>query len=576
MQKITKRIQERRFAISHILNYLIKYKWLFAILLIGLGLRIPHLFMEFTDHHSWKSLRHVMAATNFYYYDDYLHTRVDFFFGVGDAQSAHIHGLVSWDEAPLLNYLVLLSYYLFGVHIWSARIVPMLFSIGSMLLLFKLGKETHNEKMGLFAALFFAISPLEAYFAGNVQGEPLMVFSGILLLYILITCLRKPMACITDIFIIILAMTLCIVSKLSFLFILPPIVLATFYIYLKKENIWRVITPVIVVLIATIISLVAINLLDISMVINWLIGRIIGFFKGSYISPGHMEAIYFTKLVFYETIGNRILIGFSPIVFLFFGSEIITIFKKYIAYKVIDIDDLIITSFLAGVLLKFLIVSRAVYVHDYYILPLIIPVVYLASKNASSVNIGEIKQYVSKKILILGAIFAIITILSIIIFKYALILSLLLIIILLFARHFPTINITKNQIRMISLFLIILSIGVIVVSIHNLYSINANFIASSNYIKSHTEKGDYIIAHHPAFMYYSERAGFMILPKMDKTWLDGITKEYNITYMVTDNRTIKYLKINNSFITQNFEAVYVDGEGDNAEIVYKLIKKNKK
>jgi len=69
------------------------------------------------------------------------------------------------DHPPLLPLLASLSFLVFGVHEWSARLIPLLSSTGLLLLVFLLGRKLGGTKVALAASFFFALLPMQVYYS---------------------------------------------------------------------------------------------------------------------------------------------------------------------------------------------------------------------------------------------------------------------------------------------------------------------------------------------------------------------------------------------------------------------------
>ena len=72
---------------------------------------------------------------------------------------------------PLVPFTVSLSFALFGEHPWAARLVSVGFSLGSLLLVFLLGVEIGGRRLGLLAAFFFALLPMNAFYGRMANYE---------------------------------------------------------------------------------------------------------------------------------------------------------------------------------------------------------------------------------------------------------------------------------------------------------------------------------------------------------------------------------------------------------------------
>src|SRR5258707_14160667 len=64
----------------------------------------------------------------------------------------YLQGEPYFDKPPLLYWLVRLSYRLFGVHDWSARLVPALAVHGCILLTYAFGRRILNERAAFWGA----------------------------------------------------------------------------------------------------------------------------------------------------------------------------------------------------------------------------------------------------------------------------------------------------------------------------------------------------------------------------------------------------------------------------------------
>jgi 4-amino-4-deoxy-L-arabinose transferase-like glycosyltransferase len=71
---------------------------------------------------------------------------------------------------PLLGvWLTSLSFHAFGVHEWSARLAPLIFSLLTMVLVFEFARAAFGKATALFALLFMAVLPVDAYYATQVE-----------------------------------------------------------------------------------------------------------------------------------------------------------------------------------------------------------------------------------------------------------------------------------------------------------------------------------------------------------------------------------------------------------------------
>lgn len=87
----------------------------------------------------------------------------------------HGENIYHLGHPPLLQILVSISYFLFGIHEWSARFVPLLFSLGSIILFYLLVQKIRDKKTSMIASFFMSFIPMSAYFGRIVGFEYLKI-----------------------------------------------------------------------------------------------------------------------------------------------------------------------------------------------------------------------------------------------------------------------------------------------------------------------------------------------------------------------------------------------------------------
>jgi 4-amino-4-deoxy-L-arabinose transferase-like glycosyltransferase len=96
----------------------------------------------------------------------------------GDWVVPHLQGEPYLDKPPLLYWLVVLSYRLFGVHDWAARLVPALAVHGTILLTYLCGRRLVGERAAWIGSLLLALSP------GLAGVGRLLVLDGLLTFWV--------------------------------------------------------------------------------------------------------------------------------------------------------------------------------------------------------------------------------------------------------------------------------------------------------------------------------------------------------------------------------------------------------
>ena len=128
--------------------------------------------------HAWRQTIGLSVARNFYEEDMNLFTpRVD-----SRGQHTGITGM----EFPLTNYLVAITYHIFGFNNISSRYLILAFSFVAIAFCFLLFKKIFDDKFyGLCAALLMIFSPLFCYYSFAVLPEvPSLAFLFISLFYL--------------------------------------------------------------------------------------------------------------------------------------------------------------------------------------------------------------------------------------------------------------------------------------------------------------------------------------------------------------------------------------------------------
>ena len=118
-------------------------------------------------------------------HDESLHTYFSWLFyrGQGYQHSPMMHG-------PLQFHLIALSYFLFGVSDFTARIPAVLFSIATVWMVWY-WRRYLGKTGAIIAAILMVISPYMLYYGRYVRNEAYAGFSGILMLYAILRYLEK-------------------------------------------------------------------------------------------------------------------------------------------------------------------------------------------------------------------------------------------------------------------------------------------------------------------------------------------------------------------------------------------------
>jgi len=97
------------------------------------------------------------------------------------------------DIHPPLYYLILKGWItIFGDSSASCRMLSAIFSILTLPILYLIGKEIRDEKLGLIIIFLYSISPFSIYYANEVRSYSLIHFLFTIILYFTIKSIKTP------------------------------------------------------------------------------------------------------------------------------------------------------------------------------------------------------------------------------------------------------------------------------------------------------------------------------------------------------------------------------------------------
>ncbi len=133
------------------------------------------------DHNGWGGAFYSNIARNYVRYG-YLETRFAPVISTGKTPPEERHYYLT--HPPFIGMAVSLAFHLFGEHEWAARLVPLLFSLGSIVLVYLLGSKILSRETGIVAAALYCFEPIETLYGAHVdpQGSPVTFFALLLLL----------------------------------------------------------------------------------------------------------------------------------------------------------------------------------------------------------------------------------------------------------------------------------------------------------------------------------------------------------------------------------------------------------
>lgn len=154
---------------------------LLIFIFIGFSLRIHNLDSLPIGYHNMKEIEYLSEAKEFYFNDDYLHRRISF---MGMMSPTGPGNFEEYVQLPIIPWLTLFAWKIFGIHLWLPRLIIVFFSIGSIPLLYYLCNElTEKKDISIIAAFLITIMPLAVFFGRNIQPETPALFFILLSIY---------------------------------------------------------------------------------------------------------------------------------------------------------------------------------------------------------------------------------------------------------------------------------------------------------------------------------------------------------------------------------------------------------
>jgi len=148
-----------------------KNRPLILILTLGLAVRLIDIAKPFSGVYKWNEGHYAVTALNYFRY--------------GLSLSMNEYGL-DLTTPPLYTWLIHLSFRVFGVHEWAARLPSLFFGVLSLILVYHIAKQLYDGQVALAATFIAAIAPGIIYFSRNVQLESMFTaFALAALLFVL-------------------------------------------------------------------------------------------------------------------------------------------------------------------------------------------------------------------------------------------------------------------------------------------------------------------------------------------------------------------------------------------------------
>jgi 4-amino-4-deoxy-L-arabinose transferase-like glycosyltransferase len=198
----------------------------------GLFLRCLGLFDVWSDDTTGYNGGYNSIIARNYLRDGYWHRK---FAQVWEGGPIGPSSYIYTNHPPLVPLLVSLSFKLFRTtNEWSARLVPLIFSVASLFVLYFLAKKIWTERVALLAVFIAAVVPMATSYATNVCYEAISIFSFLLVLYFYMQYLAHPGA--GSLTFMLLSLLLGALNDWPIFFAVP--LLTAHYFFLAKGRKW--------------------------------------------------------------------------------------------------------------------------------------------------------------------------------------------------------------------------------------------------------------------------------------------------------------------------------------------------
>ena len=174
---------------------------------------------------------------------------------------------ISKDVATPFHYYIVHWFLLLGKNTFILGIPSVLFGVGSVLMLYLIGKKAIDKNTGLLAAFLLAISPMHIEFSQQILHYSYFVFFTLLSLYFylkFILSFQKEKVDYKSLFLLLLSNGLNILTHVSALLIIEMqlIFLVVFLLLQKKPFVWPKIHIVLLLLVGIVGTLAALSFGD--------------------------------------------------------------------------------------------------------------------------------------------------------------------------------------------------------------------------------------------------------------------------------------------------------------------------
>ena len=214
--------------IQQVVQQVIQRQPLLFLLTLALAIRLYHFDAPILGIHAWRQSDTAAIARNFYENGfNFFYPQIDW----GGSGRGYCE-----TEFPIYSFLVAILYKLFGVHDAVGRLFSIAWCLVGIVFLYQLARDLFEEKTAFWSCLFYSILPLSVYYSRTFQPESMLMACSIISIFYFKRWLdsAKSSALLTSSLFLTIA---CLMKVLPLLYLGVPLIYLTFSHFGQKA--WR-------------------------------------------------------------------------------------------------------------------------------------------------------------------------------------------------------------------------------------------------------------------------------------------------------------------------------------------------
>ena len=210
------------------IQQIVQRRPLLFLLTLALAIRLYHFDAPILGIHAWRQSDTAAIARNFYENGfNFLYPQIDW----GGSGTGYCE-----TEFPIYSFLVAIVYKFFGVHDGIGRLFSIAWCLVGIVFLYQLARDLFEEKTAFWACLFYSVLPLSVYYSRTFQPESMLMTCSIISILYFKRWLdsAKSVALLTSSLFLTIA---CLMKVLPLLYLGVPLIYLAFSHFGRKA--WR-------------------------------------------------------------------------------------------------------------------------------------------------------------------------------------------------------------------------------------------------------------------------------------------------------------------------------------------------